>query len=154
MSLGALALALLAGLLSVLSPCVLPLLPLVLGAAASQHRFGPVLLALGVALSFVAIGLFVATIGFSIGLDGSVFRLAAAAVMILVGLVLALPPLQARFSAASMVQTASRRIARRHRGQAVGVGRVFDQAGIIGQHGGRVTAGAAACQLPWVPPMV
>lgn len=101
MSLGALALALLAGLLSVLSPCVLPLLPLVLGAAASQHRFGPVLLALGVALSFVAIGLFVATIGFSIGLDGSVFRLAAAAVMILVGLVLALPPLQARFSAAA-----------------------------------------------------
>ena len=55
MSLGALALALLAGLLSVLSPCVLPLLPLVLGAAASQPRFGPVLLALGVALSFVAI---------------------------------------------------------------------------------------------------
>ncbi|TXM89661.1 cytochrome c biogenesis protein CcdA, partial [Methylobacterium sp. WL103] len=35
-----LGLALLAGLLSTLSPCVLPLLPLVLGAAASEHRFG------------------------------------------------------------------------------------------------------------------
>jgi cytochrome c-type biogenesis protein len=31
-------------------------------------------LASGVALSFVGIGLFVATVGFSIGLDGDVFR--------------------------------------------------------------------------------
>ncbi|TXN15809.1 cytochrome c biogenesis protein CcdA, partial [Methylobacterium sp. WL122] len=36
-----LGLAFLAGILSVLSPCVLPLLPLVLGAAASEHRLGP-----------------------------------------------------------------------------------------------------------------
>jgi cytochrome c-type biogenesis protein len=40
-------LALLAGVLSVLSPCVLPLLPLVLGAAASEGRFGPAMLAAG-----------------------------------------------------------------------------------------------------------
>jgi cytochrome c-type biogenesis protein len=114
MSVGTLGLALLAGLLSILSPCVLPLIPLVLGAAASQHRFGPFLLALGVALSFVAIGLFVVTIGFSIGLDGSAFRLAAAVVMVLVGLVLAFPPLQARFSAA--VGPLSDRIDRLFRG--------------------------------------
>ncbi len=101
MSLGALGLALLAGLLSILSPCVLPLLPLVLGAAASQHRFGPALLALGVALSFVAIGLFVATIGFSIGLDNSVFRLVAAALMLVAGLVLIAPPLQEKLAAAA-----------------------------------------------------
>ena len=36
MSLGAIGLAFLAGILSILSPCVLPLLPLVLGAAASR----------------------------------------------------------------------------------------------------------------------
>jgi hypothetical protein len=52
------------GLLSLLSPCILPLLPIVLGAAASEHRMGPAALAGGVALSFVAIGLFVATAGF------------------------------------------------------------------------------------------
>ncbi len=62
---GSLGLALLAGLLSTLSPCVLPLVPIVLGTAASQHRFGPLALAAGVALSFVSVGLFVATIGFS-----------------------------------------------------------------------------------------
>ncbi len=101
MSIGVIGLAVLAGILSILSPCVLPLLPLVLGAAAAQHRFGPALLALGVALSFVAIGLFVATIGFAIGLDDSVFRVGSAALMILAGLVLVAPPLQTRLSAAA-----------------------------------------------------
>jgi cytochrome c-type biogenesis protein len=101
MSLAAPGLALIAGTLSVLSPCVLPLLPLTLGVAASRHRYGPALLAMGVALSFVAIGLFVATIGFAIGLDGAIFRFAAAALMILAGLVLVFPPLQAKVSAAA-----------------------------------------------------
>lgn len=98
---GTAALALLAGLLSTLSPCVLPLLPIVLGTAVAQHRFGPVALAAGLALSFVTIGLFVATIGFSIGLDGGVFRLAAAIVLMLIGLVLVLPRLQAQVALAA-----------------------------------------------------
>ncbi len=38
---GTIGLALLAGVLSVLSPCVLPLVPIVLGTAASEHRFVP-----------------------------------------------------------------------------------------------------------------
>lgn len=92
--------ALLAGILSILSPCVLPLLPIVLGTAVSQHRLGPVALAAGLALSFTAIGLFVATIGFAIGLDTGVFRLAAAVMLIGIGLVLMLPSLHARVAAA------------------------------------------------------
>ncbi len=100
MSAGALGLAFLAGLLSALSPCVLPLLPLVLGAAAAEHKWAPALLALGVALSFVVIGLFVATIGFSVGLDAGVFRAAAAAAMIAVGLILLFPTLQTRVAVA------------------------------------------------------
>lgn len=95
-----LALAFAAGLLSILSPCVLPLLPLVLGAAVSEHRFGPAALAAGLALSFVAIGLFVATVGFAIGLDGGVFRAVGAAVMIAIGAVLMAPALQARVALA------------------------------------------------------
>ncbi|RZK83505.1 MAG: cytochrome c biogenesis protein CcdA, partial [Methylobacterium sp.] len=96
-----LGLALLAGLLSTLSPCVLPLLPLVLGAAASEHRYGPAALAGGLALSFVAIGLFVATIGFGLGLDGDVFRRVAAILLILVGLVLLVPMAQTRLAVAA-----------------------------------------------------
>jgi cytochrome c biogenesis protein CcdA len=95
------ALAFLAGLLSTLSPCVLPLLPIVLGTAVSQHRFGPVALATGLASSFVAIGLFIATIGFSIGLDGGVFRMAAAIMLMLIGAVLVLPRLQAQVALAA-----------------------------------------------------
>ncbi len=97
---GGLGLAFLAGVLSVLSPCVLPLLPIVLGAAASEHRLGPASLASGVALSFVAIGLFVAVIGFGVGLDGDLFRLGAAFLMILFGIVLAWPSLQVRLATA------------------------------------------------------
>ena len=96
-----LALAFLAGILSTLSPCVLPLLPIVLGAAAAEHRLGPAALALGLALSFVVIGLFVATIGFSIGIDADFFRAVAAALLIGIGAVLLLPGLQQRVAAAA-----------------------------------------------------
>jgi cytochrome c biogenesis protein CcdA len=94
MSVATLGLALLAGILSVLSPCVLPLLPIVLGTAASEHRLGPVALAIGLAISFVAIGIFVATIGFAIGLDTDFFRLFAGVLLVLIGLVLVVPRLQ------------------------------------------------------------
>jgi len=106
MTLGALGLALVAGLLSVLSPCVLPLLPLVLGAAAGESRAGPLALAAGVALSFTAIGLFVATVGFAIGLDGAAFRVAAAVLMIGVGVLLVAPAAQARLATAGGPVTA------------------------------------------------
>jgi cytochrome c biogenesis protein CcdA len=96
-----LGLAFLAGILSVLSPCVLPLLPLVLGAAASEHRLGPAALAAGLALSFVIIGLFVATVGFAIGLDAGMFRTGAAIMLILVGLFLMVPAAQTRLAVAA-----------------------------------------------------
>lgn len=96
-----LALALLAGGLSVLSPCVLPLLPIVLGTAASAQRLGPVALAAGLAVSFTAIGLFVATIGFAAGVDSGVFRLVSASLLIAVGLVMLVPRLQEQFALAA-----------------------------------------------------
>lgn len=94
-------LALLAGLLTSLSPCVLPLLPLVLGAAASRHRLGPVALAGGVALTYVSVGLFVATLGFAIGLDGALFRKISAVMLAGLGLVLMVPRLQTRLAGAA-----------------------------------------------------
>jgi cytochrome c-type biogenesis protein len=99
--LATLGLAYLAGVLSTLSPCVLPLLPLVFGSAASAHRLGPLALGLGLASSFVVVGLFVATIGFSIGIDAEDFRHIAAALMILVGAALILPLLQTRLALAA-----------------------------------------------------
>jgi len=101
MSVATLGLAVLAGVLSVLSPCVLPLLPIVLGTAASEHRLGPLALAVGLALSFTAIGLFVATVGFAAGLDTGVFRTISAILLIAVGLVLLVPKLQEQFALAA-----------------------------------------------------
>jgi cytochrome c biogenesis protein CcdA len=100
MTAGSVALAFVAGMLSVLSPCVLPILPLVLGAAASKRRWGPVALAAGLATSFVAIGMFVATAGFAIGLDADVFRHVAAVLIVAIGLVLLAPRVQERLAVA------------------------------------------------------
>ena len=98
---GNIGLAFIAGVLSTLSPCVLPLLPIVLGAAVSAHRAGPLVLAAGLAVSFVAVGLFVATIGFAIGLDAGVFRAVAAVLLMAVGLVLLVPRFQAQVALAA-----------------------------------------------------
>jgi cytochrome c biogenesis protein CcdA len=100
MAFGAAALAFVAGALSILSPCVLPILPIVLAAAASEHRWGPSVLAAGLAVSFVAIGLFAATIGYSIGLDTEFFRTVAAVLMITVGVILLVPRFQERLALA------------------------------------------------------
>ena len=94
-------LAFLAGLLSTLSPCVLPLVPIVIGTALGQHRYGPAALAAGLALSFVVIGLFVATVGFTAGLDHGLFRAGAAIVLILVGGTLLIPRLQLQLATAA-----------------------------------------------------
>jgi cytochrome c-type biogenesis protein len=101
MAIGSIAGAFIAGVLTTLSPCVLPILPIILGAAASERKYGPAALAAGLAVSFVAIGLFVATVGYSIGLTADLFREVAAALMIVLGAVLLLPNLQARLALAS-----------------------------------------------------
>jgi cytochrome c-type biogenesis protein len=94
-------LALFAGLFSILSPCVLPLAPIVLGTAVSEHRLGPLALAAGLATSFAAIGLFVATIGYSIGLDGGFFKVTGAVLLVAAGFALALPRLQIQLALAA-----------------------------------------------------
>jgi cytochrome c-type biogenesis protein len=91
----------LAGVLSTLSPCVLPLLPIVLGGAVAAHRFGMAALAMGLVLSFTGVGLFVATVGFSIGLDGTVFRTLSAILLAGLGIVLLSGALQQRFAVAT-----------------------------------------------------
>lgn len=99
--LGTYLLALLAGSLSTLSPCVLPIVPILLTSAVNAHRRGVWMLALGLALSFTLVGLFIATIGMSMGLDASRLRLVGAAMLIAFGIVLLSSPLQQRFAAAT-----------------------------------------------------
>jgi len=90
-----------AGLLSTLSPCVLPLVPILVATALGQHRFGPAALAAGLTLSFAAVGLFIATIGVAIGLDQGLLRQGAGLVLALFGIVLLAAPLQRRLATAT-----------------------------------------------------
>jgi cytochrome c-type biogenesis protein len=96
----ALALAFAAGILSILSPCVLPLVPIVLGAAVTAHPLGAIALAAGLASSFTGLGLVLALVGFGLGIDAGVFRFAAAAIMVVLGAVLVVPSWQARLASA------------------------------------------------------
>src|ERR1700678_752979 len=95
-----LALAFAAGVLSILSPCVLPLVPIVLGSAIVAHPLGAVALAAGLSLSFTVLGLLLALVGFGLGIDAGMFRLAAAAIMIGLGMILLVPSWQGRLAAA------------------------------------------------------
>jgi cytochrome c biogenesis protein CcdA len=97
-TLGVYGLSFLAGLLSILSPCVLPLVPIIVGTALNTHRYGPFVLALGLAISFTVVGLFIATIGASIGIDQGLFRVIAAALLITFGILLLSTSLQAKFA--------------------------------------------------------
>lgn len=87
-----------AGLLTLINPCVLPILPIVLAGALQAGRGGPFYMAAGMSLSFVAFGMFVTTLGYSIGLDEQRLGQIGAGLMLVFGVVLLVPPLSAMFS--------------------------------------------------------
>jgi cytochrome c-type biogenesis protein len=84
MGLVALALAFVAGLLTALSPCVLPLLPLVMGSAA-RNRYGPTALAAGFVTTFTVIGVLLASVGTALGLSDTVVRSISALLLVAAG---------------------------------------------------------------------
>ena len=90
-----------AGILTTLSPCVLPLVPIVVATALAAHRLGPYALALGLTISFAAVGIFVAVLGASLGLDQALFRNIAAIVLIAFGILLLSTRLQERVALAA-----------------------------------------------------
>jgi len=76
-------------------------LPIILFGALEQHAWGPIALAAGLATSFAGVGIFLVSLGFSIGIDPNAFRLGVAALMLIIGIVLLIPPLQSRFALAA-----------------------------------------------------
>ena len=93
-----LGLAFLAGLVTTLSPCVLPILPMIASAATGKHPLGLPALAAGLALAFTLVGVSVAASGHLIGLEEDSLRLAAGALMTVVAVVLLSTTLQQRFA--------------------------------------------------------
>jgi len=122
----------LAGLLTLINPCVLPVLPIVLGSALQANRHGPLALALGMGLSFVSLGLFVAVAGRAVGLTEETLAQAGAVMMILFGIVLLVPRLSRGFELAT-AGMASRADSRMDN---------VDQSGLKGQFLGGMLLGA------------
>ena len=96
-----LVLAYIAGLLTLINPCVLPILPVVLASAAQAHRHGPAAMALGMSVSFVAFGMLVTVFGRALGLTPDTVSRIGAVLMIGFGLVLLVPRLSEGFATAT-----------------------------------------------------
>lgn len=90
-----------AGLLTLINPCVLPVLPIVLATSLQAGRHGPVAMALGMSLSFVILGVLVTAFGHAIGLTADTIAQAGAVLMIFFGIVLLVPRFSAVFTTAT-----------------------------------------------------
>ena len=84
-------LAYVAGLLTLINPCVLPVLPIVLATSLGKHPLGPVALAAGMAVSFTAFGLGVTAFGQALGLGPETLLKVGAVAMLGFGVVLLVP---------------------------------------------------------------
>jgi cytochrome c-type biogenesis protein len=82
------ALVFVAGMASVLSPCVLPVVPIVVTGSADDHRLRPVLVVSGLAVTFVAMGVVSSLFGSAIGSKMVYVEKAAAILIALFGLLL------------------------------------------------------------------
>jgi cytochrome c-type biogenesis protein len=93
-----LALSFAAGVLAALSPCVLPVLPLVVGSAARGHRAGPLALAAGLVATFTIVGLLLASLGAQLPIDDAFVRYASAVLLGVAGVVMLSAALHNRVS--------------------------------------------------------
>ena len=91
-------LSLAAGGLTTLSPCVFPLLPLVLGGAMQASRFAPLAMGAGMAVSFALIGMLLGAVGPALDLDTDHVRTAGALLLLAFAVVMLVPRLNRRFT--------------------------------------------------------
>jgi cytochrome c-type biogenesis protein len=147
----------LAGLLTLINPCVLPVLPIVLATALQAHRLGPVALAAGMSIAFVTLGLGIAVLGRAFGLTTDVLADAAAVLMVGFGLVLLVPRLNEGFAFATS-GIAARADAGIDRVDRSGLGGQFLGGALLGAVwspcvgptlGGAISLAAQGQSLPW-----
>jgi cytochrome c-type biogenesis protein len=98
LSMASLGLAFLAGLVTTLSPCVLPLLPMIAAAATGRHPLGLLGLAGGLVVAFTTVGVAVSASGHLLGISEPALRTVAGGVMTAFGVVLLSSRLQELFA--------------------------------------------------------
>ncbi len=90
---GTFLLALAAGAITVASPCIIPVLPIILGSALKSDKWYPVYLVLGMSTTFTALGVLFGVFGSSLPIDRSLLDQIAIALIGLMGLTLLVKPL-------------------------------------------------------------
>jgi cytochrome c biogenesis protein CcdA len=93
-----LVLSYIAGALTTLNPCVLPMIPFVLATALREGKWGPLALMAGMSVTFTVFGTLVASVGPAIGLSTDVIRTAGAMIMLALGALMLVPQSQAAFA--------------------------------------------------------
>ncbi len=88
---GELGIALVAGALTTLNPCVFPILPLVVGSALQDNRAAPLLMGAGMASSFALLGLLTGLLADSAELDADLMRSGSAVLLVLFGVAMMIP---------------------------------------------------------------
>lgn len=96
---GEFALAFIAGIVTILNPCVLPLIPILVASSLGKHRLGPLALAAGLGLSFTIFGFIVIAFGFQLGIDEQGVRMFAGGILLAAGVILLIPSAQAKLTA-------------------------------------------------------
>lgn len=121
-SLAQLGLSLAAGSLTTLSPCVFPLLPLVVGGAVQANPWSPVAMGAGMAASFALIGMSLGALGPALGIDGDSVRIGGAWLLVAFAVVMLVPRFSARFTAwmTPIASTANAATARLNSGSLAG----------------------------------
>ncbi|CBW25758.1 putative cytochrome c biogenesis-related protein [Halobacteriovorax marinus SJ] len=85
--------AFMAGAITLLSPCILPIIPFVASSSLKQSKFGPIFLGLGVVLSFSVTTFFLARSGQFIGLDPSQIKYFSGTLLFISSLLFIFPKL-------------------------------------------------------------
>lgn len=89
-------LALLAGLVTIGGPCILPLLPIILGTSTTgRHPLRPLAIVLGFVITFSGFALIFSIFGSFLGLTPNTWRYVSAVVIALFGLIMLFPKVQA-----------------------------------------------------------
>jgi cytochrome c biogenesis protein CcdA len=87
-----------AGVLSTLSPCVLPILPIIISSALQHSRKGLAALILGISLSFAITGSLISYAAMAWDFDISIIKTISASLLLTFGLIILIDPLNQKFT--------------------------------------------------------
>lgn len=87
-----------AGVLSTLSPCVLPILPIIISSALQHSRKGLVALILGISLSFAITGSVISYAAIAWDFDINIIKTVSASLLLAFGLIILIEPLSVKFA--------------------------------------------------------